>query len=44
MTLNKKEKVTIIIATHDGKIAEKAKRKIVLEDGGVVSDIRREKL
>jgi putative ABC transport system ATP-binding protein len=38
MTLNKKEKVTIIIATHDDKIAEKAKRKIVLKDGEVVED------
>jgi ABC-type lipoprotein export system ATPase subunit len=38
MTLNKKEKVTIIIATHDNKIAEKAKRKIVLKDGEVVED------
>jgi len=44
VTLNKKEKRTIIIATHDNKIAEVAKRKIVLEDGELVSDIRREKL
>jgi putative ABC transport system ATP-binding protein len=44
MTLNKKEKVTIIIATHNNKVAESTERKIVLEDGEVVSDIRREKL
>ena len=39
-TLNQKEKVTIIIATHDDKIAQKAKRKIILEDGGVIEDIK----
>jgi len=44
MTLNKKEKVTVIIATHDNKVAESTERKIVLKDGEVVSDIRREKL
>jgi putative ABC transport system ATP-binding protein len=44
MTLNKEEKVTIVIATHDDKIAEKAKRKIVLKDGEVVEDIRRGKV
>ncbi|MDI6732711.1 MAG: ABC transporter ATP-binding protein [Planctomycetota bacterium] len=42
--LNKKEKRTIIIATHDNKIGEIAKRKVVLEDGAVVSDTRREEL
>jgi ABC-type lipoprotein export system ATPase subunit len=38
--LNQKEKVTIIIATHDEKIAQKAKRKIVLKDGKVIEDIK----
>jgi len=38
--LNQKEKVTIIIATHDDKIATKAKRKIVLKDGKVIEDIK----
>jgi len=38
MTLNKKEKVTIIIATHDNKIAEVAKRKIVLKDGKIIKE------
>jgi len=38
--LNQKEKVTIIIATHDDKIAKKAKRRIVLEDGKVIEDIK----
>ena len=39
-TLNQKEKVTIIIATHNDKIAKKAKRKIVLKDGKVIEDIK----
>ena len=38
--LNQKEKVTIIIATHDDKIAQKTKRKIVLKDGKVIEDIK----
>jgi putative ABC transport system ATP-binding protein len=38
--LNQKEKVTIIIATHDEKIAQKTKRKIVLKDGKVIEDIK----
>jgi len=38
--LNQKEKVTIIIATHDDKIAQKTKRKIVLKDGEVIEDIK----
>ena len=36
--LNQKEKVTIIIATHDDKIVQKTKRKIVLKDGKVIED------
>jgi putative ABC transport system ATP-binding protein len=36
--LNQKEKVTIIIATHDDKIAKKTKRKIILKDGRVIED------
>ena len=39
-TLNQEEKVTIIIATHDDKIAQKAKRKIILKDGKVIEDIK----
>jgi len=38
--LNQKEKVTIIIATHYDKIAQKTKRKIVLKDGKVIEDIK----
>jgi putative ABC transport system ATP-binding protein len=38
--LNQKEKVTIIIATHDDKIAQKTKRKIVLKDGKVIEDMK----
>jgi putative ABC transport system ATP-binding protein len=39
-TLNQEEKVTVIIATHDEKIAKKAKRQIVLRDGKVIKDIK----
>jgi len=39
-TLNQEEKVTVIIATHDEKIAKKAKRQIVLKDGKVIKDIK----
>jgi putative ABC transport system ATP-binding protein len=39
-SLNQKEKVTIIIATHDDKIAKKAKRKIVLKDGKMIEDTK----
>jgi len=38
--LNQNEKVTVIIATHDDKIAQKTKRKIVLKDGKVIEDIK----
>jgi len=40
MALNKKEKVTIIIATHDDKIAKKTKHKIILKDGKIIEDIK----
>ena len=40
MALNKKEKVTIIIATHDDKIAKKIKHKIILKDGKIIEDIK----
>jgi len=36
--LNQKEKVTIIIATHEDKIVKKTKRKIILKDGRVIED------
>lgn len=39
-TLNQNEKVTVIIATHDDKIAQRTRRKIVLKDGRVVEDIK----
>jgi putative ABC transport system ATP-binding protein len=35
MTLNKKEKVTIIIATHNNKVADLTERRIILEDGKI---------
>jgi putative ABC transport system ATP-binding protein len=36
MTLNKKEKVTIIIATHNNKVADLTERRIILEDGKII--------
>jgi putative ABC transport system ATP-binding protein len=38
--LNKKENRTVIIATHDDKVAKITKRKIMLQDGQVVADTR----
>ena len=40
--LNQKENRTIIIATHDPKITEITKRKIVMEDGKIIDDVRKE--
>jgi putative ABC transport system ATP-binding protein len=36
MTLNKQEKVTIIIATHNNKVADLTERRIILEDGKII--------
>ncbi len=38
MTLNKKEKVTIIYATHNNEIAELTERRITLEDGKIIKE------
>ncbi|MDD3127571.1 MAG: ABC transporter ATP-binding protein, partial [Candidatus Izemoplasmatales bacterium] len=35
--LNKKDGKTLIIVTHDQSIGEKAKRKIVIKDGQILS-------
>jgi len=35
-TLHEKEKITVIVVTHDPKIAEKTERKIQIVDGGIV--------
>jgi putative ABC transport system ATP-binding protein len=36
--LNKDDGITIILVTHDQEVARYAKRKVVLRDGGIVSD------
>jgi putative ABC transport system ATP-binding protein len=40
--LNKEENITFIFSTHDQRVMNKARRIIVLEDGKVVSDDRKE--
>ena len=39
--LNKEEKITFIFSTHDQRVVKKARRVITLEDGKVVSDVRK---
>ena len=39
--LNEEEKITFIFSTHDARVVEKAKRVITIEDGKVVSDLRK---
>lgn len=39
--LNKKEKITFIFSTHDQRVVNKAHRVITLEDGKIISDIRK---
>jgi len=39
--LNKEENMTFIFSTHDSRVVEKARRIITVEDGKVVSDIRK---
>ena len=40
-TLNKEENITFIFSTHDQRVVKKARRVITVEDGHVVSDVRR---
>lgn len=40
--LNKEEKITFIFSTHDARVVNKARRVITLEDGKIVSDVRKE--
>ncbi len=40
--LNQKEEVTFIFSTHDQRVMDKARRIVTLEDGKVISDIKRE--
>ena len=39
--LNKKENITFIFSTHDQRVVNKAHRVITIEDGKVISDIRK---
>lgn len=39
--LNKQEKITFIFSTHDQRVVKKAHRVITLEDGKIISDIRK---
>lgn len=39
--LNREENITFIFATHDARVVKKARRVITIEDGVVVSDIRK---
>jgi ABC-type lipoprotein export system ATPase subunit len=36
--LNKEDGITIILVTHDPAVAECARRRVMLRDGGIVSD------
>lgn len=39
--LNKDENITFIFSTHDARVVKKARRVITLEDGKILSDIRK---
>ncbi len=39
--LNKEENITFIFATHDARVMKKARRVITVEDGKIVSDVRK---
>jgi putative ABC transport system ATP-binding protein len=41
LDLNKKEKTTFIFSTHDQRVVNKARRVITIEDGKVISDVRK---
>jgi putative ABC transport system ATP-binding protein len=41
--LNKNENITFIFSTHDARVVKKARRVVTIEDGKIVSDIRKEK-
>ena len=40
--LNRKESITFIFSTHDQRVVNKARRVITLEDGKIISDIRKD--
>ncbi|MCK5730246.1 MAG: ABC transporter ATP-binding protein [Draconibacterium sp.] len=39
--LNKEEKITFIFSTHDQRVVNKARRVITIEDGKIISDVRK---
>jgi len=39
--LNKEEQITFIFATHDQRVMDKARRVITLDDGKVITDVRK---
>ena len=39
--LNREENITFIFSTHDARVVKKARRVITLEDGIIISDIRK---
>lgn len=39
--LNKEEKITFIFSTHDQRVVNKARRVITLEDGKIISDVKK---
>jgi len=39
--LNKEEKITFIFSTHDQRVVKKARRIITIEDGKIISDIKK---
>jgi putative ABC transport system ATP-binding protein len=41
--LNKEEGITFIFSTHDQRVIDRARRVITLEDGKIVSDVRKDK-
>lgn len=39
--LNKEENITFVFSTHDARVVKKARRVITIEDGKIISDIRK---
>lgn len=39
--LNKDENITFIFSTHDARVVNKARRVITIEDGKILSDVRK---
>ena len=39
--LNKEEKITFIFSTHDQRVVNKARRVITIEDGKIISDVKK---